>query len=66
MDCCAMYRRHLLDEAEFDQHYRCISAQMNTSEGNKFFSACSGALQYKYGPLVAYFKMRTIRWPDVK
>ena len=25
-----MVRRHLIDEAEFDQHYRRISAQMNT------------------------------------
>jgi DNA invertase Pin-like site-specific DNA recombinase len=28
-DCRAMYRRHVMDEAEFDQHYRRISAQMN-------------------------------------
>jgi hypothetical protein len=28
-ECRAFYRRHLIDEAEFDQHYRRISAQMN-------------------------------------
>ena len=28
-DYRATYRRHLIDEAEFDQHYRRISAQMN-------------------------------------
>ncbi len=40
-DCRAMYRRQLLDEAEFDQHYRRISAQMNRLRPSADSQACA-------------------------
>ena len=40
-DCRAMYRRQLLDEAEFDQHYRRISAQMNRLRPSADPQACA-------------------------
>jgi len=32
-----MYRRHLIDKAEFEQHHGRISAQMNSLDENEFF-----------------------------
>jgi Recombinase len=40
-DYRATYRRHLIDEAEFDQHYRRISAQMNRLRPSADPQACA-------------------------